>query len=74
MEDMTVTANFALLGDVNFDGEVNITDALIIARQQVGYDELDEAAMIVADVNGDGIVNITDTLLLMRVLVGLETV
>ena len=74
MEDMTVTANFALLGDVNFDGEVNITDALIIARQQVGYDELDEAAMIVADVNGDGIVSITDTLLLMRVLVGLETV
>ena len=73
MEDMTVTANFALLGDVNFDGEVNITDALIIARQQVGYDELDEAAMIVADVNGDGIVNITDILLLMRVLVGLET-
>ena len=47
---------------------------MIIARQQVGYDELDEAAMIVADVNGDGIVNITDTLLLMRVLVGLETV
>lgn len=51
-------------GDVNGDGKVNSTDAVLILRYaaQLGVD-IDTAA---ADVNGDGKINSTDAVLVLR--------
>ena len=51
-------------GDVNGDGKVNSTDAVLILRYaaQLGVD-IDMAA---ADVNGDGKINSTDAVLILR--------
>ena len=51
-------------GDVNGDGKVNSTDAVLILRYaaQLGVD-IDTAA---ADVNGDGKINSTDAVLILR--------
>lgn len=51
-------------GDVNGDGKINSTDAVLILRYaaQLGVD-IDTAA---ADVNGDGKINSTDAVLVLR--------
>ena len=58
-------------GDVNGDGKVNSTDAVLILRYaaQLGVD-IDTAA---ADVNGDGKINSTDAVLILRYAVQLIT-
>lgn len=55
-------------GDVNGDGQLTITDGLLIAQHVVGLTTVDEAT---ADVNGDGNVTITDALLVAQEVVGL---
>ena len=48
-----------LLGDVNFDGKVNVTDAVIVINhyQARTTEELD---LNVSDINGDNNINVTD--------------
>ena len=48
-----------LLGDVNFDGKVNVTDAVIVINhyQTRTTEELD---LNVSDINGDNNINVTD--------------
>lgn len=48
-----------LLGDVNFDGTVDVTDVVIVVNnyQNNSTDELD---MNVSDINGDGMIDVTD--------------
>ena len=55
-------------GDVNNDGQLTITDGLLIAQHVVGLTTVDEPT---ADVNGDGNVTITDALLVAQEVVGL---
>ncbi|MBO5586298.1 MAG: fimbrillin family protein [Prevotella sp.] len=61
--DFTTDANHKLkpflLGDVNFDGKVNVTDAVIVINhyQARTTEELD---MNVSDINGDNNINVTD--------------
>lgn len=57
------------LGDVNGDGEVNITDVTVL----INYLLTDDASFIViekADINGDGDINITDVTALVNILLG----
>ncbi len=65
--------NFAL-GDVNGDGEVNATDALLALRQAIGIISLNAKQRRAADVNHDGTVNASDALIIMRVCLGLLTI
>ncbi len=60
-----------LLGDVNGDGHVDISDALLCMRAGMGILVLTGDAAAAADVNGDGTINISDALLCMRVAMGL---
>ncbi len=60
-----------LLGDVNKDGNINVADALIISRYDVGLTELDGSQLAVGDVNGDGSVTVADALIISRYDVGL---
>ena len=59
-----------LRGDVSDDGDLNILDALFIARCAVGLSNTCEDNT--ADVNCDGDVNILDALFVARKAVGLE--
>jgi hypothetical protein len=58
-----------VLGDVNNDGNITITDALFIAQHYVGLIQLPE--LCAADVNCDGIISIVDALLCAQYYVGL---
>ena len=64
-EDMTITAEYMLIGDVDGDGELTLSDALLLLRHVVSLVSLD-VDMRIIDINGDGIINCTDALLLLR--------
>jgi hypothetical protein len=73
--DTEVTATFTtetgILGDVNGDGVVNSTDALIVLSCDVGLDTSGYCPMNCGDVNADGLVNSTDALVILSYDVGL---
>jgi hypothetical protein len=64
--------NTSILGDVNGDGLVNSTDALIILSCDVGLDTSSFCPMNCGDVNGDGLVNSTDALIILSYDVGIS--
>jgi hypothetical protein len=59
------------LGDVNGDGLVNSTDALIVLSADVGVNTSTFCPMNCGDVNGDGYVNSTDALITLSYDVGM---
>ena len=61
-------------GDVNTDGSVNATDALITLQHSVGKTTLEGTAALNADVNADNAVNATDALLILQYSVNKITV
>ncbi len=70
--DMEVTAEYGLLGDVNRDNELTITDALLIMRSVIGLEALDGLQSLLADTDLSGGVSVADALYLMRLITGLE--
>ena len=55
-----------LLGDVNGDGVVGATDAILILRYVLGGMELDADQLVAANVDGNGIIDVTDALFILR--------
>ena len=53
-------------GDINDDGVVDVTDALLALRASMGSVTLTAEQIARGDVNGDGIVDSTDAILIMR--------
>lgn len=53
-------------GDVDGNGVVEITDALMTLRYAMGIETLTDEQLAVADVNGDGTVDAADALVIMR--------
>lgn len=49
-----------LLGDINFDGIVDILDLVGYVSVIVGATEFNEAQLAVSDMNGDGILDVLD--------------
>lgn len=66
----TTTPTGTICGDVNSSGNVDITDALLIAQYYVGGNQ-SNFAQGAADVNDDGIINIQDALLVAQYYVGI---
>ena len=60
--------DLALMGDVNFDGEVNSDDAVAILRHLAGYEIDGDIEM--GDYNEDGLVNSDDAVAILRMLAG----
>lgn len=69
-----VSAEASLLGDVNTDGQITISDVIMLSRY-VAEDTslpLDDAALANADANYDGIVTAADCTSILRAIAGLE--
>ncbi|MDO4512161.1 MAG: dockerin type I domain-containing protein, partial [Bacteroidales bacterium] len=66
--EMRLTVNgAALLGDVNGDGEVNVTDVTALVNHILGTTQYPTAQ---ADINADGEVNVTDVTALINIILG----
>ena len=59
----------AVIGDVNGDGRVNVSDVSTLVNMILGLVEKDETA---ADVNGDGRVNVSDVAALINIILGIH--
>lgn len=64
--------NSIMLGDVNIDGVISSTDALLAMRGALGIISLMGVARVAADINGDGAVTSADALIIMRLSLGLS--
>ena len=60
--ELTISGQAYELGDVNRDGKVNVSDALLVYAFYRGYAELDEEQLKLADFNQDGKYNVKDCL------------
>lgn len=61
------------LGDVNMDGTVNISDALLVVRYSMGIDSLSDEQLILADFNQNGSINMDDASLILRRAMSINT-
>lgn len=66
-----IPGNGGKLGDINSDGKINSSDALIVLRHSVGLITLDGDSARRADVNRDSLINSNDALNILRYSVGL---
>lgn len=57
------------VGDVNRDGQINVSDAYVIMQSQVGLVTLDDGQIKLADVNNDGSIDVSDALSILKTLV-----
>jgi len=60
------TLTVKLYGDVNFDGVIDIRDAVLVMKHILAIETLDEAQMEAADVNFDGEINVQDVALILQ--------
>lgn len=67
------SGNSILYGDVNLDGRIDITDAVLLNKKVSGAVTLNDAAMKNADCNVDNEVNGDDAILLLKFLVHIVT-
>ena len=61
----------SIMGDVNGDGEVDITDAIMIVYHSLGLEQEGFNASV-ADVNGDRKIDITDAIIVVYKSLGAE--
>ena len=57
-----------LPGDVNLDGQINITDIVHLVQNILGWVELEGQSFENADVNDDGLVNISDVVGIVNII------
>ena len=58
-----------IVGDVNGDGRVNVSDVTTLINMILGLTPMDETR---ADVNGDGRVNVSDVTALINIILGIS--
>ena len=59
-----------LYGDVNFDGELDVTDIVLMVGFVLNTTPPTEEQFLTADINQDGIVNILDVIMLVSEILG----
>ncbi len=72
MMSVSVRAESKMLGDVDNDGEITITDATFIQRYTVGIKTPVAVTSSVADIDGDHVVTVMDASHLQRTLVNVS--
>ncbi len=73
-DDLTVTAQWIMKGDLNLDGNVFANDALRILRAASGLAELTGDSAIAADIDQNGNIFANDALKVLRFATGLSDV
>jgi catechol 1,2-dioxygenase len=63
-----------LLGDVNFDGQLNVADVIGIVNIILGITIPTDNELFVADVNQDGIVNVIDVIALVNIILNQKNI
>lgn len=75
-EDINLIARFrpsgTLDGDINGDGRISVSDALLVMRHAVGLYVLSPEQIELADMNGNGVVDEEDSILILRMALGLN--
>ena len=66
------TSDDCLIGDVDLDGVITVSDVTLIQRATAEMTELDELQRKLADVNGDGRITISDATCIQRYLAELN--
>lgn len=61
-----------IVGDVNFDGIINIKDVLALQRFMADFEMMSERQLMAADVNHDGEVTVEDATILQQYLAGYD--
>lgn len=72
--DMVLVAQYALnmiIGDVNYNGYVEITDAVLTARASMNLITLDDEQLLAADINEDMHLLVSDAVLIARLALNL---
>lgn len=64
--DTTLTANFYLIGDVNYSGKTDNLDAARILKKDANLIEFDAEMLLIGDVNNDGKVNSLDAAAVLK--------
>lgn len=59
-----------MMGDVNFDGLINITDIDILVNALLQKIALTAQQIVVADVNLDGAINVSDIIAIVNIILG----
>lgn len=57
-----------VIGDINNDGEINISDLVSVIEYVIGDMDLNQSELLAADINEDGIVNVSDVIALTNTL------
>ena len=65
----TQEPNLSILGDVNLDGRVDITDAVLLSKAVSGSVEVNDVQKSAMDCDGDGEISSNDATTLMQFLV-----
>lgn len=58
-------------GDLDMDGNISVTDALLALRYAMGIIELTPEQVALADVDGSGTVTVTDAVIILRMAMGI---
>ncbi len=66
-----LSAEEALIGDVDGNGGVSAADAILALRHAMGLSFLDEAQLVRADTDGNGSVGVSDAVSILRMAMGL---
>lgn len=61
---------FRLLGDINNDGQYNISDGVLIKKHLLKHGHMNEDEYMASDMHCDGRINVFDFILLKRMLLG----
>lgn len=72
IDEVAYSGDTGFAGDVDGDGSVTVSDAILVQRHALGINFLDESLMEVADFDGDGNVTTSDALLIARAAMGLN--
>ncbi|MDO5311663.1 MAG: phage tail tip lysozyme [Clostridia bacterium] len=70
----TVSAPSVSIGDVNNDGKINSSDALLVVQSSVGLKTLTSAQFKAADVDKNGKVTSADSLIILNISTGNESI
>ena len=63
--------NSSIVGDINFDGYVNVSDIVLLVNKIVNFYPLTESFDKNEDLNNDGTVNISDIIALIDFTLGI---